>query len=707
MDITAEELAKERGISIEAAAEYLEKRAAAKEEAKRRRAAMPERDYSDVVIPTVQEEYDKYIEELDEEECHNYYMNYFGESNKPKNDTKVIFNDIEVGKIKIKFRKDAKEVGVCFKTSTGQNAYLISKQKSATLYNVRMQVENDVLFNFSISKSLTGIGKTKACDYYDLLYFNMEEYGVTPSYEGADFKIKFNKFIREIKMADAEVREVTNSYDWQKSDEPEEKLEEIPTKTWAEVSGSIEEFNKKTKEEAKKLLDEEKLLDIMLDVAELKVVKQRSKIGLTALMSISSFMETSIHNIITGPPGVGKSAIMDIVFDLFPKQWKESIGKSSTPASLLNMTKYKEGSNVLSKKLIRLGDLGNEEELKNAAPMLGILREIMSEGSYDKNFTDTSNDRNMTQKLRLEGIGSVQLSTIESDVESQYSSRAIISSPDDSPEIAHAIREFQLDDFQRMKFEAEFKKKRPIVACAIDIVAKEVKSLEWEDTLKINNPYASHMDETFKISANKNANRNRQNIRDLAKSVTLCNIKNRDKYINDEWSTIVVVMTPEDYLSALTIMGKPIKQMLSSVSPQHQSYVRYISETLEYDKEGNKVSFKANTYFDDLSDSEWCDTEDDEPCFTRKDIMNGLNASDTTSYKLLEQLVDEGIVYKKKMGVKNVYFPTEAFHTYSKGMEAPLFSEDELKEGSKLHNWAKEMYEKEIQKLLDNGFKKM
>ncbi len=696
MAMTTEALAKKMNITPEEAAEKLKEKEAKRMKLKAKKAMLPERNYDDIEVPDIQAHYDAYAEKLQEAE----YTNDALEKN-----VEPQFHDIEMNNITIKFVKKAKEVGACFKTITGQNAYLISKQKSVTLYNVRMLFENNVVFNFSVGKSLTGIGKTKACAYYDLLYSNMEEYGIIPSYEGIDFKTKFNKFVRELRMADAEVREVTNSYDWQKSDAPEEIPEPVPLKTWAEVSESIEEFNDETEEKAFKLIWNEGLIDKMLDVAELKVVKQRNKIGLTILISMSSFMNTSVHNITTGPPGIGKSSIMDVVFDMFPKQCRESIGKSSTPASLLNMTKYAEGSKVLSKKLVRLGDLGNEEELKNAGPILGILREVMSEGHYDKNVTDISNDQNKAQKLRLEGIGSVQLSTIEKDMEAQFSSRAIISSPDDNPEIAKAIREFQLDDFQKMMNDVQYKKERPVIACAISKISKEIELYEEHGTVSIINPYNAVMEEIFNIGKAKNVNRSRQQVIELPKSVILCNIKNREKFVNAELSKIVVVMTPADFIYALKIIGKPIKEMLSDISPQQQSFVRYIEENHMYKADGTKLDFKTFEDFWNMevktNDEDWIAAEITEPCFTLKKIRMVLNTGETTTREVLEELVNEGVIYKKLIGRRNVYFPTEEFKKYIPELTKAIMTDEEF---DKLKEKVQALYDAAVRRLDSAGF---
>jgi|GEM_PF-5145081 hypothetical protein len=78
------------------------------------------------------------------------------------------------------------------------------------------------------------------------------------------------------------------------------------------------------------------------------------------------------------------------------------------------MTVYEEGPSVFSRKFIRLGDLGNEDEIKLAYPLLSVFKELMSDKRYDKTISVPQGDTNVGKRLKIEGVGSVHLSTIES-----------------------------------------------------------------------------------------------------------------------------------------------------------------------------------------------------------------------------------------------------------------------------------------------------
>ena len=380
------------------------------------------------------------------------------------------FEDITMDQLTFKFNQPEKEVTVDIPIAGGI-ATLTSKPVSSSTYDVMVKIGEEKKFNFKIDKIITAIGSNNNSKYYKLLKGNMEKHGIVPSYDGDNFKEKFDNFIFNLQTAEGDIINVTNSSRWQV------KKEEVKKLSWAEVSESIEEFPIAIRTEAKEILKDGKLIDEILKVAELKAVGQEDNTALVTLIALSSFLNDSVHHISTGPPGTSKSTITDTIFDIFPSQRKESIGKSSTPASLSNMTIYEEGPQVLSRKFIRIGDLGNEEEIKAALPLLSIFKELMSEKKYDKTISIPQGDTHVTKRLKISGVGSVHLSTIESNVESQYDSRAIISSPNDTTETAKLIKKHQLNDVDRLLDDKEFNKRRLPIAAAIESLCKFIREI--------------------------------------------------------------------------------------------------------------------------------------------------------------------------------------------------------------------------------------
>ena len=613
----------------------------------------------------------------------------------------VEFEDIKIGQLTFKFNQPEKEIAVDIPIAGGI-ATLTSKPINISTYDVIVKIKEEKKFSFKTDKIITAIGSNTNNKYYKLLSGNLEKQGIVPDYEGKNFKEKFNNFCFDLLTAEGDVINVTNSSSWQV------KKEEVKKLSWAEVSESIEEFPIAIRTEAKEILKDGRLIDEILKVAELKAVGQEDNTALVTLIALSSFLNDSVHHISTGPPGTSKSTITDTIFDIFPSQRKESIGKSSTPASLSNMTIYEEGPQVLSRKFIRIGDLGNEEEIKAALPLLSIFKELMSEKKYDKTISIPQGDTHVTKRLKISGVGSVHLSTIESNVESQYDSRAIISSPNDTTETAKLIKKHQLNDVDRLLNDKEFKKRRLPIAAAIESLCKFVERLESNHgDVQFANPYAHHMNEIFDIDSSKNVNRNRNHIRDLPKSVTLANIKNRDIWIHKEDKDVKILITPEDYLYSLKIIGKPILKMLSDISPQQQSYIRFIEENYIYTEEGKPKDLDTYNEFVIIGtkyrDAGWISKIKSDVCFSKKDVTTGLGVSDTTVSRMLDHLCEMKVIFKHLLR-RNYYFPTKEFFQYSKTYSPEFFKDEELEIGGEVHQIAVKEYEAAIQRLKGAGY---
>lgn len=609
------------------------------------------------------------------------------------------FEDITIGQLTFKFNQPEKEIAVDIPIAGGI-ATLTSKPINISTYDVIVKIKEEKKFSFKTDKMITAIGSNTNNKYYKLLSGNMEKQSIVPDYEGENFKEKFNNFCFDLLNAEGDIINVTNSSRWQVKDK------EVKKQSWAEVSESIEEFSIDIKTEGSEILKNGNLIDEILKVAELKAVGQEDNTALVTLIALSSFLDDSVHHISTGPPGTSKSTITDTIFDIFPSQRKESIGKSSTPASLSNMTIYEEGPQVLSRKFIRIGDLGNEEEIKAALPLLSIFKELMSKKKYDKTISIPQGDTHITKRLKISGVGSVHLSTIESNVESQYDSRAIISSPNDTSETA---KTHQLNDVDRLLNDKEFKKRRLPIAAAIESLCQFIEGLESNHgDVQFANPYAHHMNEIFNIDSSKNVNRNRNHIRDLPKSVTLANIKNREIWIHEVDKDVKILITPEDYLYSLKIIiGKPILKMFSDISPQQQSYIRFIEENYVFTEEGkpkdldyyNEFAIGESSY----SDERWISKITSDVCFCKKDVTSGLGVSETTASRMLDDLCERRVIFKHQIK-KNYYFPTNEFFQYSKTYSPEFFKDEELEIGGEVHQIARKEYEAAIQILKGAGY---
>jgi hypothetical protein len=250
----------------------------------------------------------------------------------------------------------------------------------------------------------------------------------------------------------------------------------------------------------------------------------------------------------------------------------------------------------------------------------------------------------------------------------------------------------------------EFKKIRQPIAAVIDLLCRYVEEIEAVNgVIDFVNPYAHHMNELFNIDASKNVNRDRNHIRDIPKSVTISKIKNQTIWVHKEDNDVKVLVTPEDYIYALKIIGKPILKMLSDISTQQQSYIRFISENYLYDDEGNSKDLHSyNKYVEcetTIVPEKWIPKITSDVCFIKKDIVTGLGVSGTTATRILDDLVDKKIVFKRLIGRKNYYFPTSEFIHYSETYSPEFLSEEELDVNGPVYQMALKQYHKAEKRL--------
>lgn len=587
------------------------------------------------------------------------------------------------------------EISAYFDTKPEGKVKLVSKQESATKYKVKVEKsgKDEPEFTFSTRKHIAEIGSSnRDRAYFKLLSDRLLESMVIPDYGKVEPKDNIKAFAMDLQTLQADVEDVLKSHEWNGEKEKE-------CKPWT----TPEEFSQEIEQKAIEIIENGSLFDEMLDLAENRVINQREKVGLTALVSLSTFSDEPLHGVAMAPPGHGKSVIMDTIFEMFPENRKEKFGKGSTPAALANMTKNAEGKSVLKRKLIRLGDLGNNEELKNFLEVLGILREMMSEGNVSRVITDTSTDENMAQKQELEGIGSVQFSTVAETVEEQYKSRCIIYTPDSSSENTKKVVEFLENDLEVKYKKREFDRKRPIVACAIEKIATYIDKLDKDyEEIWVLNPYAKDYHKRLGLDTNESNNfRNVQQIRELPKSLTLCNIHHRDKYVSKEEKTVAFVLTPEDYIKAFPFFGKTIIQEIKNINPNQIPYLMHIWNIIgEHEQD-----FESYENYDEqkLNENYWAVLINDGLSFTLQDLEDRLQLKKGTIHPIMKRLVKEKVVYVRQLGPKsqNFYFPTTKLKEYMGELSKTLFDEKSF-EGNM--DELRKMYNEQINKLEELGF---
>ena len=613
---------------------------------------------------------------------------------------KPTFESVTIGKLTFSFNKKEKEICAEFPIVTGK-AKLISKQTSPMFYQVRVEINNEVKFNFRIKNIITAIGSNKKSDYYANLYNNMEIGSITPDYEGKDFNEKFSRFALDLRTANGDISEITGSHKWQLNEE-----EKLPKKSWAEVTGTLETFNPPVIAKSKEILQQGNFLEYVLDTIENRVKAQRSKITLTFLIAMSSCLDDALNSLAIASPGKGKSMISVHVYEVFPGHLRFEFNTESSVAGLINMTKFSEGSEIFKGKLLYLGDLGNENEQKNpkVQDMLSVFKQLMSRKKYTKIITDIQSEEGLPIQLQLEGCGAVMVECTSKKVESQFEDRSVRWSPDDGKNVKSAIREYQVDELEKIKADQRFNEARPIVACGIDQIFKKVEEYS-KDGFKILNPYGSFMFKIFPLDKEIGF-RDEKHLRYFPTIVTLTNLFQRTTYTNKETGLKVIVVTPEDLIYTLTNIGKSLAYMLSPVPENILAYLDMIEDNYmtnnqwKYEYNGYNKGF--NKEFNGEEQVEFDQFIRDSKPIYAKEVVELMGVESATARGYLNALVKKEILYlTKQSGKENIYYPVVDFDIVKKNIGASFLKPEQILE---LKDEIESIYEEFIENIKNDGY---
>jgi hypothetical protein len=571
-------------------------------------------------------------------------------------------------------------------------------------FQVRVEINDEEKFNFKIKHIITAIGSNKKSDYYANLYDKMEVSGITPDYAGKDFNEKFKRFALDLRTANGDISEITGSYKWQVNED-----ENLPKRSWAEVTGTLEKFSPSVLEESKKILEHCNFLEYTLDTIGNRVKAQKPKITLTFLIAMSSCLDDALNSLAIASPGKGKSMISVHVYEVFPAHRRFEFNTESSVAGLINMTKFSEGSEIFKGKLLYLGDLGNENEQKNpkVQDMLSVFKQLMSRKQYTKIITDVQSDEGLPIQLRLEGCGAVMVECTSKNVESQFEDRAVRWSPDDGKKVKSTIRAYQVDELEKIKADQKFNENRPIVACGIDKLFKIVEKCSKRG-FKILNPYGNFMYEIFPLDKEIGF-RDEKHLRFFPTIVTLTNLFQRTVYTNKETGLKVTVVTPEDLIYTLTNIGRSLAYMLSPVPENIFAYINMIED--HYIRNQNWI-YTYNGYqkgfanqFDDKQQSEFDQfVRDCKPIYA-KDVVKLMSVESGTARGYLNDLVKKEILYlKRQSGKENIYYPVVNFDIVKKNIGASFLKPEGILE---LRDEIESIYEEFIENLEKDGYEKI
>lgn len=642
----------------------------------------------------LEEAYQNYLnQDPEDDESDHYEGNQTLINSKSKIKTKKI-NDIT-----IQTNESVKKMKILFPIKNGIG-YLIFYKPTPNTFEYKLNIGNEV--KFAAQKPLWNIGVNNHCMLFKRLNNSFESSKVYPDFAGETSKENMDRFIQQIQLAEYELKQPIKRWE-------EEKIKTI---SWAEFRNEIETFTHATKEKAMEILKDKKLLDYTVKTIDQVAVEQKPKATLCFLIAFSSIQGNPLNSLCIASPGKGKSRITETIFKVFPKQRRFTFDSESTPAGIARMTQFAEGEQILKGKIIYIGDLGTEkeQEMPNVRSLMSMFKRLMSSQEYVKVLTENKNDEINSTVLSLKGCGAVLVESTAKKPEAQFVDRSVVWSPDDSLKIKNRIRNYQTEDLYRIKREHEFKSRRQIVACSIELIYSEIEKYQKEGyKFEVINPYGEQMiNKIFNTQSPNVTSRTINHLLEMPKIVALTNFFAKDVWINEKLKIFSIVVSPEDYVFTINTVGKPLAFMLSPTPENVNAYISMIEKQYfekykwkynhdEY-KQGFNKSHQSQGTFDDYILN--C------PTITNKDIADLMNVSPSTAGGYMDDLSNMGIVYKRFNGSKNLYYLVENFKEVKESAGIKLVTPNELVEGTNLRDSIEETYQDILLELVNCDFKK-
>ncbi|OPY24985.1 MAG: hypothetical protein A4E26_00063 [Methanobacterium sp. PtaU1.Bin097] len=544
---------------------------------------------------------------------------------------------------------DEKKKEILFEFYTNQGAGKIAFWvDSPGLYIYEIIVADEkgekVVTKFPEAKPITKIGKNKGCQLYTRIRKVLEENTIIPfpnSKESIDKR--YNTLMGDIYLASRQLnKNIIKTW--------EKELTKILTPSWFEYIGDYEDYPIHIRTKANDLLMQNNFVEHVYEVINKKVVAQKSKAILSFLIDLSSVFDKALHSVVTANPGKSKSTIVETTFDLFPLHRRLEFNKNTTESGLMNMTRFKEGHHILSHKVIKLGDFGDVKEQDESKNLISFFKELMSEGKYDKILTDMQDEFGRAMVLRIRGCGSVNLQVVTPNVESQFQSRSLVWSPDDSRVVQRSIKEFQENELSRYEMGYQYTETRDVIACAIDSIFQFVEKIEDKGAkFDVLNPFTKHFNTLLNVDESPNANRDRLMVQTIPKLVTIANCHRRDLFYNSRYNTYALIVSAKDYIYTVKTLGKTLSYFIHKKSEALQTYMDIIENklekgvlrVLEYDElQGHFEKGKSTKDVNEIIDS--------TDFYTYADIAKHTTAHPKTVSRYINELADYRMLYVDK-----------------------------------------------------------
>lgn len=612
---------------------------------------------------------------------------------------------------------EEKTVRIQFPTINGIGTLTLQKTKNKKFkYSLIIGTERK---DFKNDKPIWNMGDTNHCKLFKTLNSAFKKMNNSPNFQKDGLLENLKEFALEMSGDEEGIEEIFDDFAEQEAQDEEKRKEEKQNEISEEEKPSYfeekgytdKDLTSKHFSSARKKIEEGTFLEYCLNVLEGVVISQRPKACVTLLIALSSLWGDPIHGMMVAGPDSSKSWIAGHVFDIFPMRRKFKLGVGTSAATLSRYTQFKEGAHVLDHKFVLMGDIGNEEEIKNKGlqEVFTVLKNLMSEHEYVKDVSDTSNDNKTLINLTLKGIGSIILETVNTGVEKQFDSRTFRYSPDSSKKISDDIWDYECDPIRNKESKIIFDADKLYCRAGIELLYKEISNIESDGTkLDVYNPFYKIMTSDI-FEARGGKRRIRKSIGKLAEAVAITNLFTHDIYCKTlkGVKTSYIILKPEEFRYCMKMTGKSIGYSLSKKLPEDAiSYITLIEGSYMplFERDYTKAEIEEGMDDDDEEIKKWV-LKHKKVAIKAPQIAGDMGVTPKTAYSYLNRLEGLGLLYRIQFSQFDTrYYPTSDWEEKLKNAGVKYPSKNDLKKDSETMKKVYNEYNDFIARLDECGY---
>jgi hypothetical protein len=337
--------------------------------------------------------------------------------------------------------------------------------------------------------------------------------------------------------------------------------------------------------------DLDNILIYIGSVADWMVAGERLNIlfGFVCAVNLLIFGEP-INFIATGPPGSGKTAIEQTIFEMLPS---EDVSWEKKPTVAAIFRRAEEDVKFYDKKIVYMGDLGGDKDMESSEEARNIFKELNSDGKMSRPVSAPGEDSWVTIDLLLEGRPALFYTTVHDyKLNDQEVSRGFVITPrGDNTNMVNvmyerlrAIKGRTLNDRERIK-KYELSKIRNIV-----------RFLKELGPVTVINPYPDALKKMIKNSPF--IKRDYQKIMMLAETITVLNYDDRKKWETEDGTYIITSKQDIMFLYQLLegYMSSIYLNVPNSLLDLHQELYNLYNIDMEFNVAGASKKLDSRTH---------------------------------------------------------------------------------------------------------------